>query len=170
MGFLTFGHRLPSSLQQSRNYLQAGHAGSSPLSILDSVLKRVRNLDWQNAKGTVQLDPDVDIVIDSTKKLLYLRDAARILPSSRQGKPVHPSTILRWILNGVRRRSDGSIVRLEALRMPGGWATTEDALSEFFRQQTAVPPVAEHQVDRRVNQDARLATNTLRRWGIECQR
>jgi hypothetical protein len=51
--------------------------------------------------------------------------AARSIPPTRLDKPVHPSTIVRWILHGVRG------VRLEAVRVGGRWVTTHEAIERF---------------------------------------
>lgn len=98
---------------------------------------------------------------------LYLRQAARFVPQQRRGRPVSTSTLNRWIINGIRRRSDGEIVKLVAKRLPGGWATTQQAMDEFFDRLTVVPASPEVQVDRRVHEDARHAAEQLKRFGIE---
>jgi hypothetical protein len=56
---------------------------------------------------------------------LSLKQAARILPPTRQDKRVHVSTLTRWILHGVQG------VRLEAYRIGGRWVTTREALERF---------------------------------------
>jgi hypothetical protein len=61
----------------------------------------------------------------SKEKLLSLRDAAQLLPRSRNGRPTHPSTILRWILHGLRGR------KLEGARLGGRWITSAEALERF---------------------------------------
>src|SRR5688500_4512631 len=57
--------------------------------------------------------------------------AARRLGTGRNGKPLHPSTFTRWILQGVRL-SDGSRLTLRARRLPGGWRITDDDLDAFI--------------------------------------
>lgn len=61
---------------------------------------------------------------------------AQSLPSTRGGKPVHPSTIGRWRSQGVPGR-DGSRIKLRAVRLPSGWATTLEWVREFFDAMTA---------------------------------
>lgn len=50
---------------------------------------------------------------------------------SRDGKPLHPSTINRWINRGVVTRS-GARVRLRALRCPGGWRILQKDVDAFL--------------------------------------
>lgn len=69
-------------------------------------------------------------------QLKTFAEVARSLPSSRAGKPVHPSTISRWRSPGVRRR-DGSRITLRAVRLPSGWATTLEWVREFIDAVTA---------------------------------
>jgi hypothetical protein len=74
---------------------------------------------------------------------LSLKEAARILPPTRQDKRVHVSTLTRWILHGVQG------VRLEAYRIGGRWVTTREALERFsaaltdnrqYRSPSSSPP------------------------------
>jgi hypothetical protein len=64
----------------------------------------------------------------------YLRliDAAREWP----GGPIHPASITRHILKGVKLRN-GSRRRLWALKTPGGWVTSREAIDEFLAVLTA---------------------------------
>lgn len=55
---------------------------------------------------------------------LKVVDVARRLGNS-------PSAVTRWIMKGASLR-DGSRVRLEAIRTPGGWRVTQEALDAFF--------------------------------------
>ena len=66
--------------------------------------------------------------------------AAKIVPPIRhrvgqdgslRPVPTHPSTIVRWMVRG-RLLDSGEVVRLDALRTPGGWITTASAIREFF--------------------------------------
>src|SRR4051794_10463210 len=67
---------------------------------------------------------------------LSLSAAARLCPSTREDKPVHPATLSRWISKGVRLQN-GVPLRLVAKRFPGGWAVTAQALNEFIDALTA---------------------------------
>jgi hypothetical protein len=62
---------------------------------------------------------------------ISLAQAAKLIPPTRQGKPVHASTLVRWILHGVRG------VRLEAARLGGRWVTSHEALDRFSAALTA---------------------------------
>jgi hypothetical protein len=62
--------------------------------------------------------------------ILTIHDAARLLPSNRAGKPVNFSTVLRWILRGVKNPI-GQLVRLEGARIGGRWLTSKQALERF---------------------------------------
>lgn len=68
------------------------------------------------------------VAIDlQTEKLLDLKQVPSHIPPHRAGKKVHPSTILRWVLDGVRA-PQGARVRLEASRCGGRWVTSIEAL------------------------------------------
>ena len=64
-----------------------------------------------------------------------LARASRRCPPTRQGKPVTPSCLVRWILSGVRG-PDGHCVKLEAARLAGRWVTTPGAIRRFVAAQT----------------------------------
>ncbi len=54
----------------------------------------------------------------------------------RAGKPrLHPSGVVRWIVEGVRL-PDGSRLRLRAIRAGSKWLTSEEWLAEFLDAQT----------------------------------
>jgi hypothetical protein len=64
-----------------------------------------------------------------------LSQAARLFPSYRMARPVAPSTVYRWIADGVQA-PDGSRVRLEAVRLGGRWLTSTQAIERFIASQT----------------------------------
>jgi hypothetical protein len=66
---------------------------------------------------------------------LSLSQAARRFPPFREDKPIAPSTIFRWIADGVRL-PDGSRLRLEAVRLGGRWLTSGPAIERFIARQT----------------------------------
>jgi hypothetical protein len=66
---------------------------------------------------------------------LNLGAAARRFPPYRENKPVNPSTVFRWIKDGVRLPG-GSRVRLEAVRLGGRWLTSGPAIERFIACQT----------------------------------
>jgi hypothetical protein len=94
-------------------------------------------------------------MMNQNETLLSISQAARLLPPGREGKPVHPSTVLRWILAG----SGG--VRLEARRMGSRWVTSREALDRFSAALTAralgepVAPTSTAQVGRGESDRAR---------------
>jgi hypothetical protein len=61
---------------------------------------------------------------------LDLKAAARLIPG-RNNKPTSITTIWRWIANGVKLRN-GSRLRLQAIRYPGGWRTRREWIDEFL--------------------------------------
>ncbi len=73
----------------------------------------------------------------STEPCLYksLAEIASRLPSTKNGKKLHVTTLSKWITEGARDAS-GQIVRLEARRYPGGWKLTDRAVEEFLERLT----------------------------------
>ena len=73
-----------------------------------------------------------DLVIDiATETVLGLREACERLPRGRAGRPTHPTTIARWMDEGI-----GGI-RLECLRVGKARCTSMEALQRFFDRLTA---------------------------------
>ena len=66
----------------------------------------------------------------SDEPLIGLTAAAHRYPGHRQGSRLHPATLTRWILKGVRGLH-GRIVRLEAMRLGCRWVTSDAALQRF---------------------------------------
>lgn len=65
------------------------------------------------------------------ESVISLQDAANDLPSGmKPGKPIHFSTLWRWVLRGCLA-IDGRRVRLEAVRLGGRWLTSREALQRF---------------------------------------
>jgi hypothetical protein len=81
---------------------------------------------------SLPLDVRAEIIRDGG---LGLPQIARRFPPYRQGRPVNPSTVWRWITEGVRL-PDGTRVRLEAARVGGRWLTSAPALARFMAAQT----------------------------------
>lgn len=52
---------------------------------------------------------------------------------SRDGKPLHPTTVARWILRGAATRA-GKRIRLAALRRPGGWLILQADVEAFLAE------------------------------------
>lgn len=70
-----------------------------------------------------------------TETVLGLAAAAQRLPPARGNRPVNSSTIWRWIKDGIKL-SDGTTLRLEAVRLSGRWLTSVEALARFIDAQT----------------------------------
>jgi hypothetical protein len=99
----------------------------------------------------------------SKETILSLRQAAKLFPPARQGKPVSFQCVLRWVLNGARG-PDGELVRLESLRIGSRWVTSREAIQRFAealtpeiatpapartrRQRLRAAAKAEHELDR----------------------
>jgi hypothetical protein len=102
-----------------------------------------------------------------TETLLGLAQAARRVPSGRQDRPVNPSTLFRWIHDGVKL-AGGRIVRLEGIRLGGRWLTSLEALQRFAEAQTPelteTPPLPRTPAHRR--RDSERAGAELEKLGI----
>jgi hypothetical protein len=85
----------------------------------------------QAAQGRPNPIEDTHMIDLRNEAKLSLAQAAKFVPPTRQDKQVHVSTIVRWILHGVRG------VRLEAVRVGGRWVTTHEALERFSAALTA---------------------------------
>ena len=71
----------------------------------------------------------------TTEALIPLAAAARLVPPGRNGKRCHLSTILRWIMTGAKA-PDGTVVKLEGLRIGGRWTTSRQAMQRFAERLT----------------------------------
>lgn len=78
------------------------------------------------------------MAIDMNKeKLIPLSQLRSLLPpSTRTGRPAHPSAVFRWTRRGLRA-GDGSIVKLEVLRAGGSVCSSREAVQRFFVELTA---------------------------------
>jgi hypothetical protein len=65
-----------------------------------------------------------------------LSQIARRIPSTKGDGAVHTATLTRWILRGVRV-ADGTVIKLEARKFPGGWKVTEEAVEHFLDRLTS---------------------------------
>ena len=72
---------------------------------------------------------------DDLEADLSLPELVATLPPIKAGRPVHASTLCRWIKTGFKAK-DGKRIRLAARRYPGGWKTTREALSTFLSRLT----------------------------------
>jgi hypothetical protein len=67
--------------------------------------------------------------------IINLSQVTRNMPPGRNGKQPTKGCVMRWILRGSRG-PDGSLVRLEAVRLGGRWVTSEQALQRFVEALT----------------------------------
>jgi hypothetical protein len=73
-------------------------------------------------------------VIDIQKEqLITLAAATKLVPPRRGGAPCSFSCAFRWTSKGVRA-ADGSLVKLESLRVGGTICTSVAALQRFFER------------------------------------
>ena len=72
------------------------------------------------------------------EKLITLVEAARFYPGYRSNKTLNVSTVLRWILDGVKSRS-GERIKLEAKRVGKRWLTSNEALNRLSEALSAEP-------------------------------
>ena len=73
------------------------------------------------------------MLLDTTSETLIplaqvIRD--RLIPPARNGRQLHFSTLMRWILKGATG-PDGKRVRLEAVRIGGRYLTSREAIQRF---------------------------------------
>lgn len=83
--------------------------------------------------------------------LITLSEAASRFPGHRGAERLHPATLTRWILRGVRA-VDGRRVKLEAVRVGCRWLTSEPALTRFAAALCAThnpPPLSQSPATRR---------------------
>ena len=66
----------------------------------------------------------------TVERLIPLADGAKFVPPARSGKITRFSTLLRWVLKGAKA-PDGTLVKLEAVRLGGRWMTSRQALQRF---------------------------------------
>ena len=92
-----------------------------------------------------------------TETLLTPTGAARMLPTRRKGRPVHVSTIHRWMSSGVNG------VRLDAIKIGGALHTSVEALQRFADELTSQERQAEAPLNRNTDNDveAQLAAEGL---------
>jgi hypothetical protein len=87
--------------------------------------------------ATAELDHLVDRIL--TEGPIGLSPAARLCGTYRAGRNVHPSTLSRWHYHGCPL-PDGSVVRLEAVRVAGKLMTSRQALIRFIEAQQPQTP------------------------------
>lgn len=60
-----------------------------------------------------------------------LTQLARLVPEFRPGKKPSLSRLYRWAVDG--KKIGKKVVRLEAIKSPGGWLSTPGAMFRFFQ-------------------------------------
>jgi hypothetical protein len=96
----------------------------------------------------------------STETVFSLREAAKVLPPARRGRPVSFQCVLRWVLDGTRA-ADGQLIKLEALRLGARWVTSRQALQRFAEALT--PQASGNQVPTRTPRQRRKAAEKAER-------
>ena len=99
---------------------------------------------------------------------LNLTNAAKQFPPYRGTQPVNPSTIWRWITEGIKLAS-GRRLRLEAIRLGGRWLTSVQAVQRFMQAQTpqfADEPPAPTPSAKKRRQSAASAARDLEQVGM----
>jgi hypothetical protein len=69
-------------------------------------------------------------------RLLTPAQIGRLCPQNREGVSVSPTSVVRWIMDGVRLRAGGRL-KLPAVRYPAGWRVAEDDFEQFIARLTA---------------------------------
>jgi hypothetical protein len=108
----------------------------------------------------------IDII---SEQLIPLAAACDFVPPARRGRRTALSTMLRWIMRGVRNHAD-QVVRLEAVRIGSRWMTTREALQRFAERLTPaadapVPAPPTRTPERRQRASERAAAE-LERFGL----
>jgi len=91
----------------------------------------------------------------TNETLVNLTQAARMIPGRSGDKPLHRSTLHRWMTKGAKT-ADGRVVRLESVRVGGQRMTTQEALRRFLDAMSgagrAVPaPVEQAEIERQLD-------------------
>jgi Protein of unknown function (DUF1580) len=100
------------------------------------------------------------------EEIFSFAKATHLIPPARNGKKTHISTLLRWATKGAKG-PDGTIVRLEALRLGGRWVTSREAIQRFMERLTPRVDVEAQPAPRSPGQRAsERAAEELRRRGV----
>lgn len=67
-----------------------------------------------------------------------LAEAAKLLPSCRRGRPIHPSTLARWATRGARGKG-GQRVLLTVWKIGGALVTSQASIDQFIAALSAHP-------------------------------
>lgn len=72
------------------------------------------------------------------EQAISLGQATKLLPTGRNGSHTCLSTVLRWVLDGVKLPGKEERVKLEASRLGGRWITSVEAIHRFMENLTPV--------------------------------
>jgi hypothetical protein len=103
----------------------------------------------------------------SAESILSLRDAAKLIPPARRGRPVSFQCILRWAMEGARSPT-GERVKLKAIRLGGRWVTSRESLQRFAEALTPRSDniMSKSRTPRQRRRAAERAEAELERMGI----
>jgi hypothetical protein len=102
--------------------------------------------------------------LPTDEQRISLTQAAAKYPGHRGAARLHPATLTRWILHGVRA-IDGRRVRLEAERVGCRWCTSEAALARFCAALGSQVDETPHRSPAQRNRDSEAAARELERRG-----
>lgn len=74
-----------------------------------------------------------DLLTEDAKPLAKLR---KVLPGSRGAAAIHPATLRRWAARGIRR-PDGTLVKLQTIRVGASVMSSEAAVRRFLDELNA---------------------------------
>ncbi len=78
------------------------------------------------------------MAIDAARdKLIDVHDLCELFPQ-KDGDPKPFSSVKRWLDFGVKPKHGIDPIRLEAIKVAGGWFTTAEAINEWVMKQTAL--------------------------------
>jgi hypothetical protein len=118
---------------------------------------RISDLAKSEVRPTIHL---------ASHELIKLSRVNRRLPVGVKDKPVHPATPYRWATRGVRA-ADGTVVRLETIRVGGVLYTSCEALQRFCDRLSAGATDVSHVVPpARLSPAARMAAEECDRHGL----
>jgi hypothetical protein len=69
------------------------------------------------------------------EQLMSPAEIARMFPPRRAGRPIHATTVTRWIVDGVEL-PDGTRIRLDGVRCGSHWWSSREALNRFCAAQS----------------------------------
>lgn len=106
--------------------------------------------------------PPIPLLADGP--LITAAEVAARFPGARGAARLHPATVTRWILKGVRGPG-GRRVRLEAVRVGSRWMTTQAALARFAAALAAPADAAPSRSPAARNRASERAATELERMG-----